>query len=212
MPTLLSSLIFSFAAQAQYPSPRKRSSENRIDKDITINYMALGIGPSRSGSIGGNFGVFLTSDSQIDLEIVNGKELLENWFSWSSSYDIKTSSAGIHYKQFLGNTFYMRFGGDYRKVDYHYTNKDIFTGDLLTENRFKGTSVAATVLIGNQWQWENFTMGCDWFGFAFPISHSVESESATGSVPNVQNLEDNKDYLLKNPTALAVRFYIGASF
>ncbi len=190
---------------------RDSSAFNRINKSFSINYIALGLGPSRSGTIGLNLGFFLDRNSLIDLEVVNGRPLYTSWFT-SSEYDIKTNSFGVHYKHFAGNSFYYRIGVDYRNVDYTYISRDIFTSAELSRSRFKGSSVTATVLIGNQWQWENFTLGCDWIGAAVPITSQTDSESVTGTSPNPNNLADDKNNLLNTTASLALRFYLGASF
>lgn len=190
---------------------RDSSAFNRMNKNYSLTYMAFGIGPSRSGSIGLTLGVFLSRNSQIDFEVVSGRPLWTNWYTWSE-YDIKTSSAGIHYKHFLGNSFYFRVGADYRKVNYRHTSRDIFTNEIQTENRFEGDSITGTILIGNQWQWENFTLGCDWFGYALPVTSSVHSESVTGPYANNRYLEEDKDWLLKKAIGVGLRFYLGASF
>lgn len=190
---------------------RDSSAFNRMNKNFSLTYMAFGIGPSRSGSIGLTLGVFLDRNSEIDFEVISGRPAYSNWFSWSE-YDIKTNSAGIHYKYFVGNSFYFRLGADYRTVDYRYTSRDIFSGSTLSENKFKGDSVTATILIGNQWQWENFTLGCDWIGVVLPITSRVQSESVEGPSPDSRYLEDDKDWLLKNTMTMGLRFYLGASF
>lgn len=190
---------------------RDSSEFNRMNKNFSLTYMAFGVGPSRSGSIGVTLGVFLDRNSQIDLELISGRPAYTNWFSWSE-YEIKTSSAGLHFKHFVGNSFYFRVGADYRKVDYRYTYRDILTNNILSENKFEGDSVTATIVIGNQWQWETFTLGCDWFGYALPVTSTIKSESISGSKPDTRYQKEDQDWLLKNNTAIALRFYLGASF
>lgn len=191
---------------------RDSSAFHRIDKSFTLNYIAFGIGPSRSGSIGGTFGFFLDRNSEIDIEVINGRPYTYD-FSFASNYDIKTNSFGVHYKRFVGNSFYYRGGIDYRNVDYSHISYDIFTpSTILSREIFKGSSITATFLIGNQWQWENFTLGCDWFGIALPVTSQVDSESVSGTSPSQKNLKDEEENFLKKETSTSLRFYLGASF
>lgn len=190
---------------------RNSSEHNRMNKNYSVTYMAFGVGPSRSASVGLTLGVFLDRNSEIDLEFIRGIPTYLNWYSWSE-YDIKTSSVGLHYKHFVGNSFYFRVGADYRKVDYRYTSRDIITNAVDSENKFTGDSIAATILIGNQWQWDNFTLGCDWIGAALPLTSNVNTESLSGPNPNSRYLKEDQDWLLKNGITMALRFYLGATF
>lgn len=207
-----------FAAPVQVidtPNPeqvfRDSSAFHRMNKSFSLNYIALGVGPSVSGSIGIDFGFYLDRNSLIDLEYINGRPLYYS-FLLNSDYDVKTNSFGIHYKQFMGNSFYFRVGGDYRTVDYSYVARDFFSNAVVTRDAFKGSSLTATFLIGNQWQWENFTLGCDWIGIAVPLTNQLDSESSTGSSPNYAYLHDDEDLYLKKSTSTSLRFYLGASF
>lgn len=191
---------------------RDSSAFHRIDKSFTLHYMAFGIGPSRSGSIGGTFGFFLDRNSEIDIEVINGRPYTYGFF-FGSEYDIKTNSFGVHYKHFAGNSFYYRGGIDYRNVDYSHTSYDILTpSNVYSRENFKGNSMTATFVIGNQWQWDNFTLGCDWFGIALPFTSQVDSESVGGSNPSQKNLKDEEENFLKKETSTSLRFYLGASF
>lgn len=190
---------------------RDTSAFYRLDKKFSVNYLALGVGPSRGTTSGIIASFFIDHNSLIDLEFLNGKAY--DWDLTFSKYEIQTRSFGLHYKRFFGNSFYVRGGLDYRTVDYNYTFNDIFNPNTIFErNSFKGTSLSATILIGNQWQWDYFTLGCDWIGFSQPFSHQVDSESATGSSPDPIYLKSEENYFLKSSVTMALRFYLGISF
>lgn len=191
---------------------RNSSAHNRIDKKFSATFTIVGAGPSYSTwNTGFNLGVYLSRNSILDFEVAKGRPTYFNWFG--SDYDITTSSAGVHYKHFASNSFYFRIGVDYRKVDYRYTGRDFFNNsDILIDNSFKGESFAGTVLIGNQWQWKNFTLGCDWFGYAFPFTSRTWSEKMAGSRPEPKYLEDDKEDFTKRNSLIALRFYLGATF
>jgi hypothetical protein len=191
---------------------RDSSAFNRLQKNFSINYMAFGFGPNPAGSVGLNFGFFLDRNSLIDFEYTAGRPL--NYVNWKySEYDVNARSYGVHYKLFTGNSFYVRGGVDYRMVDYLYKTRDFSTSIENSRSAFKGSSLNATFLIGNQWQWENFTLGCDWIGLTVPLSTQIDSESfTTTSTYTSSTLKDDQDYYLKRQVTMGLRFYLGATF
>jgi hypothetical protein len=54
--------------------------------------------------------------------------------------------------------------------------------------------------IGNEWQWENFTMGCDWFG----LNHTLIKVNDT--------FPENGYATEKSLTMVLLNFYLGISF
>ena len=188
-----------------------RSEDNRVDKKFTAHAILVAVGPSLGFSNGASVGMFIDHNSLVDLEYVSGRP--ENWYgSFFTDYEIETKSFGVHYKKFVSNTFYFRIGADYRQIDYRHTYRNFLTSATYSENKFSGDSIAGTIVIGNQWQFENFTLGCDWFGVAVPISSNIKSESSTGTKPDPNGLKDDEDRYVKDTMVMAVRFYLGASF
>lgn len=183
------------------------SEANRADKNYSLTYMVLGFGPSRSVGAGGTFGIHLTPNTKIDFEFTAGRAVVLSLFG--SNYDISTTSKGVHLKTFMGNSFYVRIGADYRDVKYKYTSPSWSSN---TTEKFEGDSITVTGLIGNQWQWDNFTLGCDWIGYALPVTSKVKSESVEGATSYRDVFKDDQDFFLKQPAAIALRFYLGASF
>jgi len=184
------------------------SEHNRMDKQYSLNLVALGFGPSVATSSGVNAGLFLDRNNLLELEYVSGRPLTIDWGNSYDHLDSKTSSFGVHLKHFAGNSFYVRGGLDYRMADYDYTYN--YSSTDKGESKFNGDSIAATVIIGNQWQWQNFTLGCDWIGVALPITSQVKSESVVGDKPYY--FEKDKDTLLKKTATVLLRLYAGASF
>ncbi len=190
---------------------RDSSAFHRMNKSYSINYIATGLGPVLFGNTGLSLGFFIDHKSEVDLEFITGR--IRNSSYTTSDSEVKTNSFGLHYKRFNGNSFYYRTGVDYRYVDYSYTYRDFSnTTTIIEKNVFKGSALTATFAIGNQWQWENFTLGCDWIGIALPFASQVDSESTTGTTPNPTALKDEQDAFLKKSAALFLRFYLGASF
>lgn len=69
-------------------------------------------------------------------------------------------------------------------------------------SRFKYEEINAGIRIGNEWQWENFTMGCDWIG----INKTIIKLHSTGNAGII-------NAPIKQSTSFALlSFYLGYSF
>ncbi|MBX2995101.1 MAG: hypothetical protein KF681_09770 [Bdellovibrionaceae bacterium] len=190
-----------------------RSEQNRADKKFQVTAQIVGLGPSIISSSGLQGSMFLDPNSQIMIEATSGsgRPLLNGLFG--SDYEYRASSFGVHYKRFVANSFYWRGGVDYRtsSVDYKYTS---WVGNPDSTYKFSGNSVALNFQIGNQWQFDGFTLGCDWVGYSMPIASNVTSEevNSTDEAYYRRRMKDDQDDFLKNGHFNLVRFYLGASF
>lgn len=212
---LLLSIIFvcfqGFAddSEIQERSEKVTSQSAREDKKFTATYQVVGIGPSSTFASGIAVGFFLEPDWIIMLEGTRGREATV--FDFFDDTDVQSTSIGVHAKNFAGNSFYYRFGVDYRDIEYQYTDNFLTT----TRRTFDSQSWAVSFNIGNQWQFKNFTLGCDWVGVTLPLSkkYSNESVTTTGSLAyEQQENEDAKDDLTERTQINLLRFYLGASF
>ncbi len=190
---------------------RDSSEFNRLNKNFSIETVVVGYGPSRATTVGFNLGIFLDRNSLIEIQALGGRPIT---LSFLNSYDIYTRSFGVHYKHFHGNSFYWAAGLDYRSVDYKSNAYDLFNSSVLETRTFDGSSLGPSLVIGNQWSWENFTLGCDWIGFYLPITSQVNSEKESSGAPNAysRSLKDEEDYYIKSSSTIGLRFYLGASF
>ena len=130
----------------------------------------------------------------------------------SSGTVLKTNSVGIHAKKFMSNSFYINGGIDYTTMKYD--NDYIFTTSSIKDAYgFEANMISASFVIGNQWQWDTFTLGCDWVGMTLPISHNVTSEYADTSYSTAKRYnKEDQDTLLVNGSPQLLRFYVGATF
>lgn len=75
----------------------------------------------------------------------------------------KQTNFALNWKHYFGNSFYVT-----SEVFYLNTleNESWFIDTLFQfEKKYaKYTSMGAGIRIGNQWSWNHFTLGCDWFG------------------------------------------------
>lgn len=185
------------------------SQSTRADKKFTATYQITGVGPSSTFASGIAVGFFLQPDWVIMIEGTSGREA--TIFDIFDDTDVKSTSFGVHAKNFAGNSFYYRFGVDYRDLEYKYTDNFITT----TTRTFDSKSWAVSLNIGNQWQFKNFTLGCDWVGVTLPLSkkYSNESVATTGDLAYEQREnEDAKEDLTERTQINLLRFYLGASF
>lgn len=192
---------------------RGGSEANRVDKEFTVAYQ---VGLNTAVPVHGLvLSYFLDRNTLLQFEAVSGRYTTDNW-SWSNHETRREmSSYGIHLKRFPGNSFYYSVGLDWRDYNYTYT----YTSSNPTYNvysTFSGQSLNAFVGIGNQWQWGNFTMGCEWAGVNLPFAlQRISNEnlvSPTLYEYEREDLDRQQDQAIKYPQLRLVNFYIGASF
>lgn len=190
---------FAFAADEQPDFPltssidqSQSSLENR--KDLKYQTTLSIIGADYSG-FRSNFtlgvGYFVNDTNLINLRYTfqNSSGSLEN--TSSNDYPESTRALALGDRHFFGNSFntlatiYWR---DHSKFDRSngrtYYFKDYGFG----------------VRLGNEWQWKNFTMGCDWFGLNHSLIKVSDSFPATSFG------------LDRELTFAFLNFYLGYSF
>ncbi len=191
----------------------KYSSEYyRINKKYFGGAQVLGVGPNISNNYGFVFGPYLDRQSILTIEALGGSSILD-WETLGSRYTSKTFALGAHYKMFRGNSFYIKGGADLRKFDRTYTYTSLIDGSQDTRWSFSGESIALSLQIGNQWQFDQVSIGCDWIGYSLPIASRIVSENfQIGDEIDRQWMRDDQNDLVKNGHANLLRLYIGASF
>ncbi len=201
-----------------YGIVRDSSEFNRMNKKYEAFVILTGSGPNSLATTGLSLGYHYTMNDLFILEGTGGR--YADGFSFlsngKSNTDLTAQSFGFHFKQFTGNSFYYRVGLDYRNLTYKYSYGPNASSQF-EEAGFKGESLAASFYIGNQWQWENFTLGCDWIGVSAPIYSQIKDEYKNSEAQLRNNYYDDKlnnyyDVFVKRINANVLRFYLGASF
>ena len=181
------------------------SAYNRMDKDVTISYQLTGIAVVPSNGL--NVGYFLNRNTILQLEYAEGK-------MGFTDFDIKARTIGANAKYFFGNSFYGKGGVAYRSVGvYNLECVSCKAGSRIDLG--SADSVGAEVAIGNQWQWEYFTLGCDWLGAMVPFSTTkVANNAKAAGVSDDTNkeIDDIWNRIGKTTSIQLLRFYLGASF
>lgn len=193
------------------------SAANRVGKTFSISGQLMGIGPGATATRGLTFGYHLNRNQLIQIEATSG-----GLQSGLDASETKTQSFGAHFKHFVGNSFYYRAGIDHSIVKHYaiYSRSTTSINGVVTSQeeasgRFEGTMTGATLVIGNQWQWENFTLGCDWVGITQPLVSQISSQSVknmTYTPDASEKLQSDQQSLLKGTLPHLVRFYLGATF
>lgn len=191
----------------------KYSSEYyRINKKYFGGVQVLGVGPNLSNNYGFVFGPYLDRQSILTIEALGGGSFWE-WEGLGSSYRTNTFSLGAHYKLFRGNSFYVKGGADLRKLERIYTYKDSFDGTTTSRWDFTGESLALSFQIGNHWQLNQISIGCDWIGYTLPVASRISAENfQSGSESERRWMKEDQDIFVKTGQLNLLRFYVGASF
>lgn len=193
------------------------SEANRYNKKGTVSLGLMGLGPNFAPSEGIQAGYFLDRNNLILLDIKSGKGAISRSSTesgWKTMKpEIRSNQIGVHYKHFVGNSFYVKSGLDYNRVDYTYDFSESLYRKYL-KSSFTGESLIASFVIGNQWQWQSFTLGCDWVGLAAPGYTKIISENAPNSTDSydLDSFEEDKGYYINKTSIVLLRLYLGASF
>lgn len=187
------------------------SSANRQGKNVFLGFEPVGMSVSPIPSYGLRAGYYLTDSSVLLAKYVYGKaDLL--------FFESTTKFAEVGWQGFWGNTFYTFFGIGMR--DLHVKTRIDLSAAIAGENGTANTTMGITsygfsAAIGNQWQWENFTLGCDWFGTFTPLVKGAQRDSGFSddlSEEDRKEKQDKFDDVAENISYQLVRFYIGVSF
>jgi hypothetical protein len=122
----------------------------------------------------------------------------------------------VRLKWFLGNSFYLQGGAGLRQMQA--TDSSVFFSSLVVADTYKSTFSSSYAIgeigLGNRWQFSNFTIGCDWVGYAVPLAKLSSSESFTGPITESQKASDrdNFDKRSSEGNLMLLRFHLGVSF
>jgi len=181
------------------------SMANREGKKYTVNATLLGMSFG-SPETAIEAGIHTKPDTVISLAFHDLKGITLSDQDSKDEYvfdgDGRGKAITLSLKKFTSNSFYIK------PALYHRTQTTIKSGikaynsstdSWVVESRNTAdyTDVGLSFAIGNQWQWENFTLGCNWVG----ISKSLTTLDKNGYLP-----QSDLD------SASALNFYMGATF
>lgn len=113
------------------------------------------------------FGYMLNEDNSLNLKLgYTDNQSSKHWRHVQLN-------ATFQYKKFISNSFY--YSPELVYLDYRAIYSE--ENSSASGDRFNGMGVG--VRIGNQWHWDHFTLGCDWFGggkMSVYLGHKSENE------------------------------------
>ena len=178
----------------------KISERNRYRKTwSTVVGWGLSVAPLPT--IGGSLGYYITPNIIAELGLYRGAGLTkigetEGRLNWKYT-EART-------KWFLGNSFYINAGVGQKKLD---INLDFLKSpsQLLASGLSYG--------IGNRWQWETFSIGCDWVGAFRPLESKIDKSNVNTTIDETTREEwDELWASIGSPSNLQIfRLYMGVS-
>lgn len=179
------------------------SMANREGKNYTLNAAITGLSFG-AASAGIEFGYFFDENTVLNVQALT----LESMFTEESEsfyQDGKGSALNVSLKKFTGNSFYIK-PGIYRRsqrvVDSATWRFSGGESNVISRDASDFVDVGISFAIGNQWQWENFTLGCDWIGLSRSLSILESSDEGDGA--SLAQSDLNSGQLLN--------FYLGYTF
>lgn len=158
------------------------SQANRSGKRLMITGSPVGFSFG-SPATGFQGAYFLSEDKLIGAGVYN-----------ISGSENSGTGIEIFYKSFESNTFYFQPTISYRNIK---DDDTFFDFSFSEEKNYRARDIAVGIKIGNQWQFKNFTLGCDWFGYSAIVGNFGRDEEADGG----------RDFHVT-----VANFYLGASF
>lgn len=184
---------------------KKNSSDNRQGKKgVVLAEIGL-IDVVHFGS-GIQVGYFLTPRLMLEADYMQASFSL---FGYESKVNVATART----KWFVGNSFYVQGGAGLRQLS-AVDDVSAFIGTDSYRTSFASSYLVGEVGIGNRWQFDSFTIGCDWVGYLVPLAKLSSSESFSGNESEATKDDDRKNFTSQseNGNLLLVRFHLGWAF
>lgn len=179
------------------------SVSDRLANGVTLQFQPVGLGVIGTNESLIALGYYITENDLLALEFGAGRSDFQwKWDGQPENSEIlKGESIGVHYKRFFGNTFYLKTGLDYRGIKYG-------GGTSHDSASVEGTSGVFSILIGNQWHWKRFSLGCDWVGVSVPFAGFISSQYSASE----ESASAARRKYLEGTFVQGLRLYFGATF
>jgi hypothetical protein len=182
----------------------QESRENRKDKNYLITAGAIGYNFG-TGTNNFEFGYHYKPNKIIGLQYQEFRNSTP-FFSSTREEDIsdyernrKGHALILSYKSMLQNSFYIKTSLYHRVQERVKESDSISTSENEEFQKVRYEDTGLLFTLGNQWQWENFTLGCDWIGMSTVLA--ILNQEGDYKVDNRELAE----YTL-------LSFYIGYAF
>jgi hypothetical protein len=171
--------------ETQEPFEEGRSAKSREGRSLQ-----LALGPGIEFGIPAfsyNISYFINPHKVINLRYTDR----DNYNKDGGYQNLSAIKLGV--KIFAGNSFFYQPNISYRNTSH------------TTTAEYEYQDINVGVRIGNEWVWDNFTLGIDWLGFNQHIIKIDEEVTPAGPVPANNDIE-------KSLTFDFVGIYLGYSF
>ena len=184
--------------QAEPLKENRPSQENRQNKKYQLS---TGIGNDYSfAAYTFSAGYFIDPSQVITFRYSRITQDQESEATYNELHKIRAYTLG--YKKFFGKSFFMQPTAYYRKSSTDYVNegsiKSIGTPNLIYDD------IGVGFRVGNEWQWNSFLLGVDWFGMNKTI-HEINSKTIWQGSPESTSLKTDITFTI-------ISVYLGLSF
>jgi len=111
-------------------------------------------------SYGIHLGEYLSTQNLLEFEFTQGE--LSWWF-----IHVRSLTLGLHLQHFIGNSFYLSAGADDRKLTLEDPSVAVMAAIPQTIGQAESLNLALG--LGNQWQWQHWSVGCEWMSLMIPV-------------------------------------------
>jgi hypothetical protein len=179
------------------------SVDHRVGKTVFLAVEPYGRLPS--AGFGGRIGYFITPDSLVGINYSTGS--MEH-----NDAVFDSTLLELTYKRFFTNSIYMDAGIANEVVDVRYKVIDTANSFARVESKASLKRSGFVLHIGNQWQFSNFTFGCDWLGHHLPVFQDESFSPAAGGDIADEGRQKRAVQRATRSTLQFVRGYVGFSF
>ncbi|MEI6398895.1 MAG: hypothetical protein WCO71_09005 [Pseudomonadota bacterium] len=195
------------ARMDETPTGHGRSRDNREGKTFIvaagvqlIEFLHFGTGLKA--------GIYLDEDSLLELNYATGT------FGFLGS-DSKYTFVTADFHHFVGNSFYLFAGAGIRDYEEKNDSFGFIKSSSLPDRKttFSRRSSVAELGLGNRWQFDTFTLGCDWISYSAPLATMSSKSKYEGEFTDSEKSREQSDFNshASRGTFTAVRFYLGVS-
>lgn len=164
----------------------KRDYSSRIARGKKNYEILSGVGlDSRGRFLHFSFGKYLDEDTLVEISLNTFSDFTGHGYV-SNITEKGLLKVELASKKFFGNSFYTRAGVAYNKgtmkgetQHWSYSFKEGYS-ETYYEYTLDYSALSIEADIGNQWQWDNFTLGVSWIGFSSHVLNLGKVESTDG--------------------------------
>lgn len=209
-------LMTPLSAMAQDTSSETNESQaNRGVERYTLLVQPIGFGHGIQNALRLEYSQ--PGDKRIGLLLQHGTELSDLF----DTFQAYSTTVALYMKRYVGNSFYFELGlaaheRNVRTKEYTYDFRPngSFGAVYYDEESYTQKDAGLQFGIGNQWQWEHFTLGCEWVGAYVPLDARGFSGKSRRHFINgdVQDLSLSKKKNNLDASLRALNFSFGWQF